>query len=44
MFGAKITKIASWNHDDLAHNTVLGVQTFMTYLGFALVPLVLLQL
>jgi hypothetical protein len=24
-FEAKITKIASWTHDDLAHNTVLGV-------------------
>jgi Zinc knuckle len=30
-FEAKITEIASWTHDDLAHNTVLGVQTFMTY-------------
>jgi hypothetical protein len=32
-FEAKITKIASWTHDELAHNTVLGVQTFMTYWG-----------
>jgi hypothetical protein len=30
-FKEKITKIASWTHEDLAHNTVLGVQTFMTY-------------
>jgi hypothetical protein len=30
-FEATITKIASWTHDDLAHNTVLGVQTFMSY-------------
>jgi hypothetical protein len=30
-FYEKITKIASWTHNDLAHNTVLGVQTFMTY-------------
>jgi hypothetical protein len=44
-FEEKITEIASWTHDDLVHNTVLGVQTFMTYRqGLALVPLVLLQL
>jgi Zinc knuckle len=30
-FEAKITKITSWTHDDLVHNTVLGVRTFMTY-------------
>jgi hypothetical protein len=30
-FEEKITEIASWTHEDLAHNTVLGVQTFMTY-------------
>jgi hypothetical protein len=30
-FEDKITEIGSWTHDDLAHNTVLGVQTFMTY-------------
>jgi hypothetical protein len=30
-FEAKITEITSWTHDDLAHNTVLGVRTFMTY-------------
>jgi hypothetical protein len=30
-FEAKITKIKSLTHDDLAHNTVLGVRTFMTY-------------
>jgi phage FluMu protein Com len=28
---AKITDIASWTHDDLVHNTVQGVNTFMTY-------------
>jgi hypothetical protein len=30
-FEAKITEIIAWTHDDLAHNTVLGVRTFMTY-------------
>jgi hypothetical protein len=30
-FEEKITEIASWTHNDLAHNTVLGVRTFMTY-------------
>jgi hypothetical protein len=30
-FEAKITEITSWTHNDLAHNTVLGVRTFMTY-------------
>jgi hypothetical protein len=30
-FKAKITDIASWTHDDLVHNTVPGVNTFMTY-------------
>jgi hypothetical protein len=30
-FEAKITKISSWTRNDLAHKTVLGVQTFMTY-------------
>jgi hypothetical protein len=30
-FEAKITYIALWIHDDLVHNTVLGVNTFMTY-------------
>jgi hypothetical protein len=30
-FEAKITEITSWTRDDLAHNMVLGVQTFMTY-------------
>jgi hypothetical protein len=30
-FEAKITEIASWPHDDLTPNTVLGVQIFMNY-------------
>jgi hypothetical protein len=30
-FEAKFTDIASWTHDDLVHNTVLGVNTFMIY-------------
>jgi hypothetical protein len=30
-FKAKITDIASWTHDYLVDNTVLGVNTFMTY-------------
>jgi hypothetical protein len=32
-FEEKITEIAWWTHEDLAHNTVLGVQTFMLYLN-----------
>jgi hypothetical protein len=30
-YEAKITDITSWTHDDLVHNTVLGVNCFMTY-------------
>jgi hypothetical protein len=30
-FEEKIIEIASWTHEDLAHNTVLGSRTFMTY-------------
>jgi rubrerythrin len=30
-FEAKITNIASWTHDDLVHNTVIGVHSFMTF-------------
>jgi hypothetical protein len=33
-FKEKITKITSWTHEDLAHNTVLGVRAFMTYWNF----------
>jgi hypothetical protein len=29
-FEENITEISSWIHEDLAHNTVLGVPTFMT--------------
>jgi hypothetical protein len=30
-FQEKITEIASWTHKDLTHDTVLGVQPFVTY-------------
>jgi hypothetical protein len=30
-FEAKITNITSQTHDDLVHNTVIGVRSFMTY-------------
>jgi Zinc knuckle len=30
-FMAKLSNIASWTHDDLVHNTVIGVRSFMTY-------------
>jgi hypothetical protein len=30
-FEAKLSNIASWTHNDLVHNTVIGVRSFMTY-------------